>query len=89
MESLTNVEARQDKHLDIDAAIENINGVLSRVEQMIRRVADVPSSDEVGTNERASQSLSLESVLSNGANRIDEKCKQLYSALDQLEEMLF
>lgn len=77
---------RQEKHIALDEAISKIEGVLNRVQSLVRRISG-ENSDPGPDSERKQPSLS--EVLSTGPEQIMSKCNEIYSALDEVEKLLF
>ena len=81
------VEAKREKHIDLDDAIESMDNVIHRAHDILRRIQDASGGGCEGTAE--CKTPSLKEVLDFGADRIREKNVELHKILDEIQSSIF
>lgn len=77
---------REPKHVELDEAINRLDGVLACSRRLMARIED-GGSDQDGTIETPPHSLYQ--VLDGGSERIREKSEQILNVLNNIETALF
>lgn len=79
----------EQKHTLLDNAISSINCILEQVNGITSRVTGGDCSAKVSELKDVKSNTCLFEVLNEGTQRINDKCSQIHSALNELENTLF
>ena len=86
MKSESCIEAKEDKHILLDNAIDDIDNVIQQAYCILQRIQGDGSG--CGTAEEK-KTPSLQEVLNHAPDRIREKNNELLKILDEMNSMLF
>lgn len=84
--SETCIEAKEDKHISLNNAIDDIDNVIQQAYGILQRIQGGGSG--CGTVDE-SKTPSLQEVLNHAPDRIREKNNELYKILDEMNSTLF
>jgi len=82
---------RQEKHVELNNAIDSIDRINELLNELIRRVHPMPESNEEKASEVAAKPVipSLCDVLSHGRDQIMDKIEYAHNQINELTELLF
>lgn len=80
------VEAKQQKHEILDSAIDNVYGVLHATERLYEKIMDTTPEDKPCEEK---YTASLNTVLENGAARLNKTTEEIHLMINKIEGVLF